>query len=274
MMTGMPETSVAMTSHTLFGPAGLGFAMALSLALGACVGSFVNASALRLVRDEDFILARSRCRGCDRQLGVLENLPVLGFLRNAGKCLCGKNNLSPRYLLTELLFALLLASYCLALPTAQAIGFSLVAICLGIALLTDLEAMILHPAILVIAGGIGLAFAGAGHAGLITWHIDITEAIGGGVTGALVPLVINAGYRFFRGQSGFGAGDFWLCGVIGIWFGPLAGGAVFLLACNLGAVAGLYLISRKQASSQTRLPFGTFLGIVFLLSPNAYPFLF
>lgn len=134
--------------------------------------------------------------------------------------------------------------------------------------------MILHPAILVIAGGIGLAFAGAGHAGLITWHIDITEAIGGGVTGALVPLVINAGYRFFRGQSGFGAGDFWLCGVIGIWFGPLAGGAVFLLACNLGAVAGLYLISRKQASSQTRLPFGTFLGIVFLLSPNAYPFLF
>ena len=48
------------------GMAGLVVICLFAFAVGACLGSFANACAMRLVRDEDFIFAKSRCRGCDR----------------------------------------------------------------------------------------------------------------------------------------------------------------------------------------------------------------
>ncbi|MDB3892429.1 prepilin peptidase [Alphaproteobacteria bacterium] len=237
---------------------------------GACFGSFANACALRLVRDEDFIHAKSRCRTCERPLGIKENIPLFGYIALRGRCSCRQISLSPRYLLVELFMGLITLSYAAIMPPVMAIGFSLAAIFIAISFLTDIEAMILHPALLTILGGLGLAFAIAGSGGSFVWHIGWSEAIVGALIGAGMPLLINAIFRLIRGKNGFGEGDFWLLSAIGAWLGPVLTIVVFFGAAALGAIAGIALILLGKAAIGSKLPFGLFLSVVFILCSKLY----
>ena len=54
--------------------------------LGLIVGSFIAAVSVRLPRDEDIVVARSRCRGCDQTLRSWELVPVFSWLALRGRC--------------------------------------------------------------------------------------------------------------------------------------------------------------------------------------------
>ena len=88
------------------------------------------------------------------------------------------------------------------------------------------------------------------------------------VVSAGLPLLVNAVYRWIRGRNGFGEGDFWLLAAIGAWLGPIMGPVTFLAACWLGAIVGIVMLLRRRATAMTRLPFGLFAGIAFILWPN------
>lgn len=273
MMPALVHDSLAATLYATSGAGGLAVLLVGALLTGAAMGSFINACAMRLVRGEDFVFAASRCRGCERRLGKFENLPVFGFLRRAGHCLCGKMRLDARYIALECLFAVLMVNYALVLPLTAVVGFAVASLFLGIAMLTDFEAMVLHPPVLAIAAALGLAFALAGQWHPMTWLTTPLEAFAGMVVGTAMPITVNAVYLRLRGQPGFGAGDAWLLGAIGAWLGPVCVVLVFLAACCLGAVTGIYLIVKKRATATTRLPFGVFLTMVFAAFPNALLFL-
>ena len=251
-----------------FGSGGAAVLAGFIFCLGACLGSFANACAMRLVRDEDFIFAASRCRGCDRSLGWRENLPILGFMLQRGRCGCGSMKLPARYVVVELLGACLLLSYAATLPISLAVGFGIAMLFVAIACLTDLEALTLHPALLTIFGVIGLGLAIAADFRLLLWHIGSAQSLAGMITSAGLPLLINAVYRLIRGRNGFGEGDFWLLAAIGAWLGPIMGPLVFLAACWLGAAVGVVMMMTGRGLVMTKLPFGLFAGFVFILWPN------
>lgn len=257
-----PTTGLAFSAGGVFMLAGLIFCF------GACLGSFANACAMRLVRSEDFVFTRSRCRGCDKSLGWRENLPVLGFALLRGRCGCGDVKLSWRYITVEVLGGCLLLSYAATLPLPLALGFGVALLFAGIACLTDLEALTLHPALLTALGTIGLSLAIAADFRLLLWHIGSAQALAGMVASAGLPLLVNAVYRLVRGRNGFGEGDFWLLAAIGAWLGPIMGPAVFLVACWLGAAVGLVMMMTGRGSIMTKLPFGLYAGFVFILWPN------
>ena len=104
----------------------------------------------------------------------------------------------------------------------------------------------------------------------MAWHIGSAQSLAGIIFAAAVPMLVNAVYRAVRGQNGFGEGDFWLLGAMGAWLGPVAGIGVFLAASWLGAAYGIYMLARGRASTMTRLPFGLFAGIVFILWSNLF----
>jgi len=243
---------------------------ALIFLIGCCLGSFANACAMRLVRDEDFIRNASRCRGCDMVLRWHDNLPVIGYAKLRGRCQCRKTVLSPRYIIIECLGGLILVGYGLTLPPVMAVGFAIALVFVGIACLTDLDSLTLHPALLAVFGGIGLGVALIADFGAFPWYLTSSQSLAGIVFVAAVPFVINAIYRALRGHNGFGEGDFWLLGAMGAWLGPLAGIGVFLAACWLGAIVGIVMLLRRRASAMTRLPFGLFAGIAFILWPNLF----
>lgn len=252
------------------GLAGVAVILAFVFAVGSCLGSFANACAMRIVRDEDFIYARSRCRGCERPLGWWENLPIIGWLAVRGRCRSCDARIGMRYVVIELLGGLLLLAYAINLPPAMAIGFTLALGLVAISCLTDFEAMALHPLLLSLLGLIGLLLAIGGQAGLFTWHISTGQALLGAIIAGGFPFVINAIFRKLRGKDGFGEGDFWLMAALGAWLGPIAGIALFVVASWLGAIAGISLMVVRKASIATRLPFGLFAGGVFILWPNLF----
>jgi leader peptidase (prepilin peptidase)/N-methyltransferase len=50
------------------------------------IGSFINLAADRLPRGESLVRPRSHCRACGRVLGVLDLVPVAGYLVRGGRC--------------------------------------------------------------------------------------------------------------------------------------------------------------------------------------------
>ena len=252
------------------GTGGLIAVLAVIFMIGCCLGSFANACAMRLVREEDFIFSASRCRGCDKVLRWHDNLPLIGFLKLRGRCQCGKTALSSRYIIVECLTGLFLVGYALTLPPVMALGFSIAFVFVAISCLTDLESLTLHPALLTAFGGTGLALALLADFHLIPWHVTSAQSLAGIVFAAATPFLINAIYRLIRGHNGFGEGDFWLLGAMGAWLGPIMGIGIFLAASWLGAIVGIVMLARRRASAMTRLPFGLFAGIAFILWPNLF----
>lgn len=254
----------------LWGVAGMTLFAGFLFLVGCCLGSFANACAMRLVRDEDFILSASRCRGCDRRLRWHDNLPLVGYLKQRGRCgQCGAS-FSVRYLVVELLGGLFVLGYAAMLPPAMALGFSIGLVFVAVSCLTDLESLTLHPALLTVFGLTGLSLALLADFNLFAWHLSSAQALTGIIFAAAAPILINALYRAVRGQNGFGEGDFWLLGAMGAWLGPFMGFGVFLAASWLGAIYGMVMLARRRASAMTRLPFGLFAGIAFILWSNLF----
>lgn len=70
--------------------------------LGLGIGSFLNVLIARLPKEKSPIWPASRCGSCLRGLKLIDNLPIVGYLRLRGRCrFCGAT-FSSRYLWVEL----------------------------------------------------------------------------------------------------------------------------------------------------------------------------
>ncbi len=69
--------------------------------LGLGIGSFLNVLIVRLPYEKSVIWPGSHCGACYRSLRLLDNLPIIGYLRLRGRCrFCG-TSFSSRYLWVE-----------------------------------------------------------------------------------------------------------------------------------------------------------------------------
>ena len=68
---------------------------------GSCFASFLNVVAWRVPRGRG-INGSSHCPHCDVQLSMRDNIPVLGWLRNRGRCRACKTPITVRYLIVEI----------------------------------------------------------------------------------------------------------------------------------------------------------------------------
>lgn len=76
------------------------------MAMGACVGSFLNVVVYRLPLGKSLVTPPSSCPRCDHRLAWHDNVPVLGWLWLRGKCRYCQNPISVQYPLVELLTAI------------------------------------------------------------------------------------------------------------------------------------------------------------------------
>ena len=69
---------------------------------GSCLASFLNVVAWRVPRGRS-ILGSSHCPYCNSKLAFRDNLPVVGWLGNRGRCRTCRLPISPRYLIAEVI---------------------------------------------------------------------------------------------------------------------------------------------------------------------------
>ncbi|MBM3991742.1 MAG: hypothetical protein FJ298_12135 [Planctomycetes bacterium] len=232
-------------------------------AFGLCVGSFLNVAIYRFPKQHLTVWrpARSFCPGCERQLGWSENLPVLSWVAQGGRCRGCRGRISIRYPLVELLTAGAWAGLGWMTPAEQwplLLVRLLVTSALIVVTFVDFDCFEIPDEISI--GGMLLAPA-------ISWavpelHRDtwlahwvaeggepgrtaaLVASLGGIAVGALVLLAIGWAGKRALGKEAMGLGDVKLLGAAGGFVGPGGALVALVLASLVGALVGSANIAR------------------------------
>jgi leader peptidase (prepilin peptidase) / N-methyltransferase len=249
--------------------------------LGAAIGSFLNVVVYRVPAKLSVIWPPSRCPKCLHQLGMGENIPILGWLLLRGKCRHCRTPISIRYplveALTAVIFVLVYNHYGLSFQT---IGYSLLMCWLLALTLIDLDTMTLPNSLTQSGLVLGLVFQ------FVAGYMDHNHAIAGGreylIQGILAMVLGIWMYdtiailgSLMVGRVAQGGGDAKLMAMVGAWSSwkvvLLSGGLASALAIlGFVAVAGYTtIIKGKQAGADKfiqPLPLGPFIAIAATIS--------
>ena len=88
-----------------------------SFVIGVCIGSFLNVVVYRLQNELSIIKPRSFCPKCKTQLSWRENIPLISYLIQGGKCKSCNVHISFRYPLIELITGILFIFFANSSPT-------------------------------------------------------------------------------------------------------------------------------------------------------------
>ena len=69
--------------------------------IGICIGSFINVVVYRIQKNLSIIIPRSFCPSCKNKLSIRENIPLISYLIQRGKCLHCDSSISFRYPIIE-----------------------------------------------------------------------------------------------------------------------------------------------------------------------------
>ena len=243
--------------------------------LGAAIGSFLNVVVYRVPAGLSILWPPSRCPKCFHQLGMGENIPILGWLLLRGKCRHCRTPISPRYPLIEaitaVIFVLVYNHFGLSIQT---VGYSLLMCWLLALTLIDLDTMTLPNPITQSGLVLGLAYqATAGyldHRAILGGKEYFIQGIVAMVVGIWIYDAIQIIGSVMMGQLAQGGGDAKLMAMIGAWTNwkvvLLGGGLASALALGgFVTVAGYSMLKnggKAGANSLTQpLPLGPFIAL-------------
>lgn len=231
-------------------PALTAYILFLVLALGACMGSFLNCLAGRAAQgDKRPWQGRSKCDRCGRTLGILDLIPVFSWLFLRGRCRTCGAKIGPRCLWTECLCAAVFLSVIWRFGLSwQALEVLLLACCLVYLSLIDLDAMELPgiPMLVAAVNWLVFLFAHPDPTARLLWGLVGAITIGGGVL--LVSLIADR----VLGRETMGGGDIKLLALLGLYLGPGGGLLMLILACVIGLVFAVC----SGAGQGKEFPFG------------------
>lgn len=216
--------------------------------IGACVGSFCNVLIFRLPRGEEFVRTPSHCMACGHKLKWFENIPLVSYLAQGGKCRACGAALSRQYPAVEALCAL---------------GWALAAILSGGDLLSCALVSALTAVLIVIAVIDWRTFTIPNGLNLTIFLLGLIRVITDrGNWGNYLIGMVSVGGLFFllwalTAGRGLGMGDVKLMAAAGL----LLGWMNILLAMVVGSLSGAVIHSiRMRRGAGRKLAFGPYLA--------------
>jgi leader peptidase (prepilin peptidase)/N-methyltransferase len=250
--------------------------------IGLIVGSFLNVVIYRMPilmqRETDnfialergeppphttrynLMLPRSACPSCGHALSARENLPVISFALQGGRCRHCRTPISWRYPLVEILSAALSGLTIWLMGSSFASLAALVLVWALIAMsMIDIEIQMLPDDLNLPLLWLGLLVNMSGT------FVPLADAVIGAVAGYLSLWLVYWGFRLATGKEGIGYGDFKLLAALGAWLGWMMLPLIILFASAVGALVGISLILLRLHTREKPIPFGPFLAIAGLL---------
>lgn len=223
---------------------------------GIIFGSFFNVVGLRVPKGESIVKPPSHCTVCDRNLTIVDLVPVFSYLFLKGKCRGCGTKISWIYPVMELVTGLLFAFAYVQL------GFSI-----------ELFAAILFISMLVIITVSDLAYMLIPDKILMFFLIPlIAVRVFSPLTpwwDSIVGAVIGFGVLFLialLSKAGMGGGDIKLFFVIGIVLGLTNTLLTLFLASVIGTVIGIIVLRKAKKGRKTPIPFGPSIAIAAILA--------
>ncbi len=245
----------------------------ITVILGLVTGSFLNVCVYRLPEGKSVIMPGSSCPHCGHKILWYDNIPVLSFLMLMGRCRFCKKRISTRYIVIELLTAILFTLVVINFGiTPIALVYIIFCSSLIAATFIDFEHHIIPDEIT--CGGIIIGFAVSFlfpelHATANRLYA-IRDSLLGAVTGAaLIYAIAWFGTKLFSKKlkeigedSAMGMGDVKYLAMIGAFLGWKGALFVFFAAPFFGSVVGIVEKVRKKADI---IPYGPYLSIAALV---------
>ena len=251
----------------------------LAAGLGLLIGSFLNVVILRLPKRLEWAWKRearealeqpelyeppppgivvepSHCPHCKHKLRWYENIPLVSWLVQGGKCRHCAAPISIQYPAVEALTALL----CVASVWQFGFGWqgfgAIVLSCFLVALSgIDLRTQYLPDSLTLPLLWLGLI------ASTDNLYMPAKPALIGAALGYLSLWSVCWVYKQFTGKQGMGHGDFKLLAALGAWCGWQGVLPIILLSSLVGAIIGTVWLRLQKQDNSTPIPFGPYLAI-------------
>lgn len=233
---------------------------------GLCVGSFLNVIIYRLpimlfttanknkvtnIGSKDsrykgninLCLPKSFCPSCNSSLRIIDNIPIVSWLLLRGRSRCCHQRISFRYLIVELLTAILtlLIAFWAKSDYLTIIGLLLIWGLITLSFI-DLDCYLLPDCITLPLLWIGLIL------NIDNVFCPLSSAVLGAVVGYIFLWLPYWLFKLFKGIEGMGYGDFKLMAAMGAWFGVSTIPMLVLLSSSLGIIVSIVIsyISKKN----------------------------
>lgn len=226
--------------------------------LGCVMGSFYHVVATRLSCEESIISPCSHCIKCNHKLSWYENIPLISYLIQKGKCRhCGTKipfSCFVSELVTGILFAVCYHSFKLTPNLVISLIFISTLITV---IISDIEYMIILDEVLIFSSLV-IIVLDIIFFGLEQTAYHIYAGVGAFISMYAIKLL---GDKLFKKES-LGGGDIKLMFLFGLVIGfPLAICTIFLATFIAFPIAIIILITDRE----NIIPFGPFLSMAAIL---------
>ncbi len=248
-----------------------------ALVLGLLVGSFLNVLIHRLplmlqqqwqqecavlqgqepepAANYNLFYPPSACVHCHAPIRAWQNIPLLSYVWQRGRCASCGGAIAWRYPLVELVAGVVFAGFAaqlgLGLPWLAACFFSMLLLALA---LIDAKTQLLPDDLTLLLLWAGLLFS------LFGVTVPLADAVVGAMAGYLTLWGIYWLFKLATGKEGMGYGDFKLLAALGAWLGWSMLPLVVLLSSLVGAVFGLLMVALRCHDRGQAMPFGPYLA--------------
>ena len=221
-----------------------------SFVMGICIGSFLNVVVYRLPNDISIIKPRSFCPKCKTKLTWRENIPLISWFIQRGRCKNCNTFISIRYPLVELITAILFVVFIKSSPYLYGFSFNLIfniffswlflslLICIA---LIDIETFWIPQGLInfgFLSGFLCLIFVAFFDNKFFDFYLLFR-----GLSSSTIAFFIFESFRYLARyifkKDAIGKGDSKLVAMLALWLGPLG----TLLAVGISYIfAALYCL--------------------------------
>lgn len=231
---------------------------------GGVIGSFLNVCIYRLPTGESIAVGGSHCMSCNQKIKKYDLIPIISYIILKGKCRSCGAKISPRYMIVELLNAVLyvltFAYFGLNAPVEAAFVCVLLS-CLIIVFFMDLDTQLISLPVVCVIGILAVAkliLTGFGIGGFKN-PISLTYILGGAAAVSVPFFVI---YLISK-KKALGSGDIILMLAAGAYLGLKAVLVAVFIGLVTGSIAGLIT---KYKSGSSKFAFGPWLSLGIAIS--------
>jgi len=228
---------------------------------GSLIGSFLNVCIYRLPKGKSVIRPPSHCTKCNTPIQWYDNVPIISFVLLRGRCRACKTPISPRYLVVEVLTAVLAVALFYAFGlTPKFLAYSVLTAGLIVATFVDFEIQAIpdHVTVVGLIAGLAISAVFPSIFDEISLFRGLVASILGAVTGgAIIYLMGFFGKAVFKKEA-MGEGDIFLMAMIGSFLGWKLVLLTFFIAPFFGLAQGIIIKLRKAGDY---IPYGPYLSM-------------
>ena len=242
-----------------------------SLLIGLCIGSFLNVVIYRIPEGISIVSPRSFCPDCKKEIKYTQNVPVISWLIQKGKCSYCGSYINIRYPIIESLTAILFFVFSKSSPqfynfnqnmfVENIFSWLFLSILLAISFI-DLEHFWI-PQVLINFGYFGglLNLIVSGIINKKFFYIYLFKGLAGAfLTYVLFELLRLLAKKIYK-RDALGKGDSKLVSMMALWLGPLGISLGIGIAYVVAAIFLLIKLQFKTIKKGQMIPFAPFLSI-------------